>query len=61
MYTQTGTVQLNVMTTMMIFFSQPVINRWNSLSQDDIDAANVNSFKNRLERRRKCQMGFSKD
>jgi len=43
------------------FFSQRVINRWNSLSQDDIDAATVNSFKNRLERRRKCQMDFFKD
>ena len=43
------------------FFSQRVINRWNSLSQDDIDAATVNSFKNRLQRRRKCQMDFVKD
>jgi len=31
------------------FFSQPVINRWNSLSQDDIDAATVNSFKSSEE------------
>ena len=43
------------------FFSQRVINRWNSLSQADIDAATVNSFKNHLEMRRKCQMGFFKD
>jgi len=43
------------------FFSQRVINRWNSLSQADIDATTVNSFKNRLEMRRKCQMGFFKD
>ena len=43
------------------FFSQRVINRWNSLSQADINAATVNSFKNRLETRRKCQMGFFKD
>jgi len=40
------------------FFSQRVINR---LSQDDIDAATVNSFKNRLEIRRKRQMDFFKD
>jgi len=43
------------------FFSQRVINRWNSLSQGDIDATTVNSFKNRLERRRKYQMDFFKD
>jgi len=43
------------------FFSQRVINRWNSLSQDDIDAATVNSFKHLLQRRRKCQMDFFKD
>ena len=43
------------------FFSQRVINRWNSLSQDDIDAATINSFKNRLEMRRKRQMDFFKD
>jgi len=36
-------------------------NRWNSLSQDDIDAATVNSFKNRLDIRRKRQMDFFKD
>jgi len=43
------------------FFSQRVINRWNSLSQDDIDAATINSFKNRLDMRRKRQMDFFKD
>ena len=43
------------------FFSQRVINRWNSLSQDDIDAATINSFKNRLEMRRKRRMDFFKD
>jgi len=31
------------------------------LSQDDIDAATINSFKNRLEMRRKRQMDFFKD
>ena len=43
------------------FFSQRQINRWNSLSQDDVDAATVNSLKNRLEIRRKRQMDFFKD
>jgi len=33
---------------------------WNSLSQDDIEAATVNSFKNRLEIKRKRQMDFFK-
>jgi len=32
-----------------------------SLSQADIDATTVNSFKHRLEMGRKCQMGFFKD
>ena len=43
------------------FFSQRVINRWNSLSQEDADATSVNSFKGRLERRRRHQMDFFKD
>ena len=34
------------------FFSQRVINRWNSLSQEDVDATSVNAFKGRLERSR---------
>ena len=42
------------------FFSQQVINHWNSQSQDDIDAATVNSFKNHPEIRRKRQMDFFK-
>jgi len=33
----------------------------NHTGEDDIDAVTVNSFKNRLERRRKCQMDFFKD
>jgi len=43
------------------FFSQHVINRWNSLSQEDVDATSVNVFKGRLERRRRQQMDFYKD
>ena len=43
------------------FFSQRVINRWNSLSQEDVDATSVNVFKGRLERRRRLQMDFFKD
>jgi len=37
------------------------IKRWNNLSQEDIDTATVNSFKSRLEMRRKRQMDFFKD
>jgi len=43
------------------FFSQRVVNRWNSLSQEDVDASSVNAFKGRLERRRRHQMDFFKD
>jgi hypothetical protein len=32
------------------FFSQRVVNSWNSLPQDVIDAESVNTFKNRLDR-----------
>jgi len=31
-----------------LFFSQQVINRWNSLTQEDIDAISLNSFKSNL-------------
>jgi len=40
------------------FFSQRVINRWNSLSQEDVDVTSVNAFKGCLERRRRHQMDF---
>ena len=39
-------------------FSQRVINRRNSLSQEDVDASSVNAFKGRLDKRRRCQMDF---
>jgi len=44
----------------LYFFSQKVINRWNSLSQEDADAQSINCFKNRLEKRRTRQMDFFK-
>ena len=43
------------------FFSQRTVNRWNNLSQKDIDATTLNSFKSRLERRRNQEMDFFKD
>jgi len=37
----------------LYFFSQRVIiNRWNKLSQEDVDAQSINCFKNRLEKGR---------
>jgi len=45
----------------LYFFSQRVINRWNNLSQEDVDAQSINCFKNRLEKRRTRQMDFFKD
>ena len=41
--------------------SQRSINRWNSLPQEAVDAPNINSFKNQLEKWRHCQMDFSMD
>ena len=43
------------------FFSQRVVNRWNSLSQEDVDASSVNAFKGHLERGRRHQIDFFKD
>jgi len=42
-------------------FSQRVVNRWNSLSQEDVDAYCINCFNSRLEKRRARQMDFFKD
>jgi len=38
--------------------SQRSINRWNSLSQEAVDAPSINSFKNHLEKLRKRQIDF---
>jgi len=46
--------------TRLQFFSQRVINRWNSLTEKDISVSSVNSFKNRLEKRRNHQIDFFK-
>ena len=40
------------------FFSERVINFWNELSQDCIDASSINVFKNKLSELRKHKMGF---
>ena len=46
--------------TRLQFFSQRVINRWNSLTEEDISVSSVNCFKHRLEKRRNRQMDFFK-
>jgi len=40
------------------FFSQRVVNRWNSLDQETVDASSINSVKGRLDKIRKTRMGF---
>jgi len=37
-------------------FSQRSINRWNRLSQDEVNAQTINGFKNCLQRRRQREM-----
>jgi len=43
------------------FFSQRVVNRWNSLDQETVDVGSINSFKGRLDKIRKTMMGFFMD
>ena len=43
------------------FFSNKVINRWNSLDQCTVDAPSINAFKSRLTYIRDNQMGFFMD
>jgi len=40
------------------FFSQTVVNRWNSLHQETVDVGSINSFKGRLDKIRKTRKGF---
>ena len=35
------------------FFSQRSVNRWNDLTQEEVNAPSINSFKNHLEKRRR--------
>ena len=43
------------------FFSNRVIDKWNNLDQDTVDAPSLNSFKNRLNKIRSRRMGFFMD
>ena len=49
------------MTLESIFFSNRVIDKWNNLDQDTVDAPSLNSFKNRLNNIRSTSMGFFMD
>ena len=43
------------------FFSHRVLNRWNNLSQDTVDACSVNAVKRRLDKIRLHKMGYFMD
>ena len=45
------------------FFSQRSVNRWNTgnLTQEEVNAPSINSFKNHLEKRRRWKMDFFTD
>ena len=43
------------------FFTERLVNRWNSLSQYTVKADTVNSFKRELQRMTQHQMGFFED
>ena len=43
------------------YFSERVVDRWNSLPQDSIDAHSLNTFKNGLDRVQSLKMGFFMD
>ena len=47
--------------TRLNFFSRRIISRWNSLSQEDVNATPINSFNNRLERQRNNAKDVFKD
>ena len=43
------------------FFSERVVNRWNQLDKDIVEASSLNSFKNHLAKLRRKKMGFFMD
>ena len=45
----------------LYFFSPRLLNRWNSLSQDTVDACSVNAFKWHLDKIRLNKMGYFMD
>jgi len=43
------------------FFSERVVNIWNQLDKDTVEALSLNSFKNRSAKLRRMRMGFFMD
>jgi len=43
------------------FFSERVVNRWNQLDKDTVEASSLNTFKNRLAKLLLKKMGFFMD
>jgi len=43
------------------FFSKRVVNRWNQLDKDTVEASSLNTIKNRLAKLRFKKMGFFMD
>jgi len=43
------------------FFTERLVNRWNSLDHHTVNASTVNTFKNGLQRLKKSWMGFFED
>ena len=43
------------------FFTERLVNRWNSLDHHTVNASTVNSFKNGLQRLKQYWMGFFED
>jgi len=42
-------------------FSQRPVNRWNNLTQEEVNAPSINSFKNHLEKRTRRKIDFFMD
>jgi len=43
------------------FFTERLVNRWNSLDHHTVNASTVNSIKNGLQRLKQSRMGFFED
>jgi len=60
--TRGHTLKLSKMrSTRDCFFSNRVVNRWNMLDQQIVEATSLNAFKNGLDKLRKTKMGFFMD
>ena len=50
-YTTAGAEADRCDTRLYLFSQRVIVNKWNNLSQEDVDAQSINCFKNRLEKR----------